>query len=335
MDVILLAGTHMAACTGLRTQILASREPLAAAGIHVPSSYGAPAISWHNLAWEIAGDRRFDEGRGTIEGALDEAKRSASKALLLMSEEFETAAMDPDASARITGLGERTDGVVRVRLLFRHQISYLNLVFAFRAVNGLHGTWFEDFVRSPDPPEQFDYQDVVARFRQDSEVDVRAFSLKDAVDHGGLPWLLASAGHRVKRLPTGKLEVEWPPTAMRVLTSLMAHRAMTGRDQPPQDQEARRRIKLVAGDLAKRFPQAGPYWGWTPQLLEAALPDFEAANERFALYHDVKLEPDPKPKNATEAHIRDADPSLIKDLIDGLNRVSGHDFEVDEDPEEA
>jgi hypothetical protein len=326
MDVILLAGTHMAGCTGLRKQILASRDALTASGIHVPSTYGDHAATWHNLAWELGEDRRFVERRGTIDNALDEAKRANSKALLLMSEEFETVAMDPDASARITGLGERSEGAVRVRLLFRHQLSYLNLVFAFRAVNGLHATWFEDFVRSPVPPEQFDYHDVVARFRQDPGADARPLSLKDAVDAGGLAWVIQSAGYSVKRLPSRKLETEGPPTSMRVLASLMAHRVLTGRDQEVNEVN-RPRIKQLAGDLALRFPQAGQYWGWTQALLDEWMPGFTSANERFAQYHGVALEPDSKPKNATEAHIREADPSLIKDLVEGLNRISKGDLE--------
>lgn len=327
MDVILLAGTHMAGCTGLRKQILASRDALSASGIHVPTTYDDHAVTWHNLAWELGEDRRFVERRGTVDNALDEAKRADSKALLLMSEEFETVAMDPDASARITGLGDRAGGVVKVRLLFRHQLSYLNLVFAFRAVNGLHATWFEDFVRSPVPPEQFDYHDVVARFRQDPVVDARPLSLKDAVEAGGLAWVLQSAGYPVKRLPSRKLETEGPPTAMRVLASLMAHRVLTGRGHELNEVN-RPQIKQLAGDLAQRFPQAGHYWGWTRPLLDEWMPAFTVANERFAQYHGVVLEPDSKPKDAAEAHIREADPSLIKDLVEGLNRVSKGDLQL-------
>ncbi len=164
MDLVVIAGAHASACTGLRHQILAGAEALRGEGVHVPTSYGEEPRTWHNLAWEIAGMPGHRPALGTIAGTVEEAKQSGSARILLMSEEFETAAMQPEAVDRLAALATDLGGRATVLIVFRHQMSYLNLVFAFRSINGIHGLWFEDFVRAPTPPRQFDYLDVVDRF---------------------------------------------------------------------------------------------------------------------------------------------------------------------------
>ena len=48
------------------------------------------------------------------------------------------------------------------------------------------------------------------------------------------------------------------------------------------------------------------------------------------------IEPDARPDNATDPHIREAEPALIKDLIENLNRMSLDDWtDQAEEPETA
>ncbi len=309
----------MAGCGGLRRQILEAAGTLSDYGVHVPSAVDDTARSWHNFAWDLGGDKRFDRSLGSLAQAADEARRLGRRTLLLMSEEFETALVGQLSSQRLADLVSTIEGRATVLLVFRHQLSYLNLVFAFRAINGGHATWFEDFVRSPRPPHQFDYLDVVERFDIDPRFEVVPLSLDDVAAGGGLGMLLGRAGVDVPELADGRLDMEWPPPTMHVHASLMAHRLATRRLLSASERDIRQIARNIGRKLSRRFPDAGPYWGWTDDLLQELLPTFEEHNARFSAAHGVSLRPDAAPAGATDLHLRNANPAVVKTLIDALN----------------
>ena len=326
MNLIVLAGTHMAACTDLRRQILDARPRLAESGVHVPRFYDENAATWHNLAWELIGDRRFKSSAGTLATATDEARAVGAAHLLLMSEEFETAAIEAAAVDQLAAIATRMGGRIKAVVAFRHQMAYLNLVFAFRAINGNHSLWFEDFVREPQPSHQFDYPNVVERFRHPA-IDVVPVALSDTVAGGGLEFLLEAAGAAVPGLEIGPLQPERPPSAMRVLTTVMGRRLAAIRlEQPGHSQPHHITVRETAVDVGSRLDDrlasSGPFWGWTTELAAEMLPRYEAHNADFLARYGVSIPVEPPPTNAIEAHVRNLSPAGVKTLVDELRGIA-------------
>ena len=100
--------------------MLEHRAEMAAAGILYPLA-GIPSdgnFSQHNLAWELARDRRFDPLHGDIDAAFKEFSGHPGR-VVISSEDFESILLRPEVWApfvsRATELGFRVAFVVYAR----------------------------------------------------------------------------------------------------------------------------------------------------------------------------------------------------------------------------
>ncbi len=208
--VVLHVGMHKTGTTSLQTMIARNREHFREQGLYYPTT-GQDGVGdgQHNLAWELAGDDRFEPGAGTLADLADELRaRRRPRAVLISSEDLEYLYDRPERLASVRDLLEGLGYAVRVVVTLRQPSEYLESLYFELAAQGRAPT-FDTFVT--DALEQrglfspggiaLDYSRLIGGFTGvfgDRAVRVLAYDHDDAVG----PVLHACGDLLGKRLTT-------------------------------------------------------------------------------------------------------------------------------------
>jgi len=133
----------------------------------------------HNLAWQISGDRRFQDNYGTIDDLIREIKNSSDD-VILSSEDFECSLYHTSKFSGFISLLQSHGFLVTVILYVRNQIDYLPRLYLTLLHSGLDLTF--DKVLGPTLVQgefhwhewifNFDYCDLLRRIEENANVDV-------------------------------------------------------------------------------------------------------------------------------------------------------------------
>jgi hypothetical protein len=131
-------GLHKTGTTALQTFLRDNTEPLRGAGILYP--YAGRPDSYprgqHNLAWQIARDRRFDKTWGDIEALAKEIDDFGGD-LLLSSEDFEGSLGKPEAFRPLVQYAASTQRELVLIIYVRNQIPYVESIYCEKLRHGL------------------------------------------------------------------------------------------------------------------------------------------------------------------------------------------------------
>jgi hypothetical protein len=162
-------GLHKTASTTLQIALAEHSEQLRSAGFLFPVSGRTNQLGGqHNLALQIARDRRFDRARGDID-ALFEEIRGFTGDVIISSEDFESSISRPESFLPLL-TGARAVGMsVSFIVYLRNQTSYLESLYQEMIKHGF-GEEFADFadaallhgtLRLKEWEFQFNYWNVV------------------------------------------------------------------------------------------------------------------------------------------------------------------------------
>jgi hypothetical protein len=128
--LLIHCGLHKTGTTALQTFLRKNTERLRTAGILYPYAgcFDSVASGHHNIAWQIARDRRFDKKWGDI-GALAKEIGNFSGDILLSSEDFECSFGRPDAFAPLVQYAVSTQRELFLIIYVRNQMSYLESLY--------------------------------------------------------------------------------------------------------------------------------------------------------------------------------------------------------------
>jgi hypothetical protein len=133
------SGLHKTGTTALQFFLRNNTEALRDAGILYPD-LGCPMRSigngHHNIAWQLARDRRFDRALGGVE-ALAGHIGNFSGDVLLSSEGFESSLGNPGAFSPLVQYATSTQRKIVIILYVRNQISYLESLYCELLAHGL------------------------------------------------------------------------------------------------------------------------------------------------------------------------------------------------------
>lgn len=123
------SGLHKTATTALQLSLSEHADDLRAAGVVYPEAGRlSPLSGHHNIAWQLARDRRFDERFGTLETLFGELARSDGDAIV-SSEDFEGVLSRPQSWAALLDLADQA-GLAPVMIVYlRDQASYLESLY--------------------------------------------------------------------------------------------------------------------------------------------------------------------------------------------------------------
>ena len=143
--VVLHAGLHKTGTTALQSFLHGARDALRDRGIIYPS---AGAFDWlgggqHNIAWELAGDRRFEARFGTVDDVTREIAESGMDAIL-SAEDFESIMHRPERFAKLREHPALHDREFVLLFYVRDQAAYLESLYSEMLRHGV-GATLEEF----------------------------------------------------------------------------------------------------------------------------------------------------------------------------------------------
>jgi hypothetical protein len=184
--VLVHTGLHKTGTTAIQQFLSRSAEQLHARGVLYPA-VGRPTEApdgHHNLAWELAGDRRFRVSAGTLDEAANAIADFPGDAIL-SSEDFETVLGCPSALARLLDHALLRQHAFTILFWVRDQASYVESLFFEMLGHGMaqeagrfcHSVLSYAVVQHQDWTFHFDYQAIRRRLRSlPTSVAVRPYS---------------------------------------------------------------------------------------------------------------------------------------------------------------
>jgi hypothetical protein len=134
-------GLHKTGTTALQSDLHRNAGWLREKNIFIPRSGCLSTIGsgHHNIAWQIAKDRRFDPSFGDLASLAIELDGIAAD-VVLSSEDFESVLTAPESLRTLLVLGDNARRQVVVVLYLRNQVSYLESLFQEMVVHGFGDT---------------------------------------------------------------------------------------------------------------------------------------------------------------------------------------------------
>lgn len=283
-------GTHKTGSTSLQQAAFANRERLLAAGTAVlETATRGFSRPHHNLAYEALDMRRFKPGRGTLAEAEAEARPLDAPNVLVTSESFSGRAVYAPKYERLRDLADRLDRRLRVVVVLREQLSYINSLYAFGVGRFAETERFEAFVRRKVRHERFRYPLVLEEWSKVADELVVLSYGPDVLDRFFA--MLGAEVERPRRLNAslGAKSVEAVRSLGKNLARLDGKLEGVGRDRKSELWLARAR---VAKETTNAFGwNSTPFWGFDPALAQEVAQAFAQDNRELAERFGVSFEP--------------------------------------------
>lgn len=197
-------GLHKTGTTARQQFFARNAQALLDSGLHYPAGGTGAGGAHHNLAWQLARDRRFFGRFGNIESMLRQAAAIA-KDTVISSEDFESSLRSPE---RWTPLVEALRGQgfsVTFVIYLRDPASYLQPLFLENVKHGC-GDEFGTVARAAlergvygfnDWTFQFDYDLIARQMAQVPGAQVVFRSFEHLVDGAIVPDFFSVIGHQI------------------------------------------------------------------------------------------------------------------------------------------
>jgi hypothetical protein len=167
-------GLHKTGTSSVQAFFDAHRDHWRGHGLLYPLTGIVPAYpGHHNLAWELAGDRRFDSRRGTWAALFSELKTFEGNALL-SSEDFESSLAYPSRWKILKDRAQRSGYDLRLIMFLRDQASYIESLYLQNLVLGCGECFSNDLeeclkhgeLRKRDWRFHFDYLNLITSLKK-------------------------------------------------------------------------------------------------------------------------------------------------------------------------
>ncbi|MDE2318181.1 MAG: hypothetical protein KGK02_00610 [Rhodospirillales bacterium] len=165
------AGLHKTGTTALQACLAQNREALRAQGILYPTA-GCPgdAPAQHNIAWQLARDRRFHSAYGTMDDAADEIAAHGGNTII-SSEDFESILQQKEWLDKLALHPKLLAYRIVFVIYLREQCSYFQSLFLQITRNGMtqdaarmaEAVYETGMLKLQDWEFQFDYGRMVGR----------------------------------------------------------------------------------------------------------------------------------------------------------------------------
>jgi hypothetical protein len=129
-------GLHKTGTTALQNFLTANRAVLLQNAVLYPTAGTPPGLTGqHNLAWQMARDRRYRSAWGDIGSLFDEIGRFEGR-VVVSSEEFETSILHPDRWPRLAGRAQAVGFAVTFVVYWREVSAQMQSVYLQKLRSG-------------------------------------------------------------------------------------------------------------------------------------------------------------------------------------------------------
>lgn len=317
--LVLHAGAEYADGGAVHEQLQRNRERLAAAGVQLPPGDGVNA-------WRETGSALVRGGGGTAAEWLSEAKGTGADFVLVSSDALADLLTSPEETAALAATAVAAGVGVRVVVVVREQIGYINSLYCKRVLALETARSFAEFAATSVPAHRFDYVASFGAVADTDGIDLVAVPYPRLLSKGAGRAVLEAAGAVAASgtLPAGGAEPAPLPGPVLVGTIRLLHKRL--RRLSMFHEHGKASLRLLVDRLAARAAAGGwdstPFWGWDMALRRAVEEEYAASNETFAefVWGTPWQEPFSRGK-PQPIDFADLEPSILYDVlssVDGL-----------------
>jgi hypothetical protein len=316
--LVLHVGAEFADAGTVVRDLVANRAVLEAAGVTMPVRDDVG--SWRRAAHGLL------HGEAPAMAIVARAKDRAAEVALFSSDTIGDALASPAEAARLATLGTELGLAIRVVVVVREQIGYINSLYCHRVLALDSARSFAEFTRAAVPAHRFDFVASFGAIADTPGIELVAISYPELVSRGTAA-VVAAAG-----VDPARLDVSFPglrdrdllPGPVLVAAARLLHKRL--RRLNAFDEQGREVLRRHAAALAEHARVAGwddsVYWGWDGPMRRAAIEEYEASNAAFAEF--VWKAPWPEPWSSgpqVRTDLADLDPAVLHDLLTTVDRL--------------
>lgn len=319
--LVIHAGAEFADAGAVHQDLVSRRAELTAAGIVLPSRDDVP--SWHQTAHGL-----FTLTRSPL--ALDlltRARESASAVAVISSDIFADALTSPDACVRLVETAATQGISVKIVVVVREPIGYINSLYCRRILNLETARSFEAFASLASPAHRFDYVASFGPIVDTDGLELVAVPYPDLLAKGAGRAVLDAAGITGAAVDA----IALPPSHQSRLPGpvlIAATRLLNRRLRRLQvfEEEGRPRMRTLVEQLASHAKEARwdstEFWGWEVPVRRAAAEEHAASNEMFADFVWGTSWPEPYSVGPpVRTDLADLAPQRLRDVFDTVDRL--------------
>ena len=279
--LVLHAGAENADGGAVHEQLSAWREPLAELGVWLPP--GASTAEWRERGLALL--RGGAAGQPSL-GWLQEALEAGARAVLVSSDALSDALTSPEEAAVLASRARELGLDVRVVVIVREQIGYLNSLYCKRVLALETARSFTEFAATPVPAHRFDYIASFGAVADTDGVELAAVPYPRLLSAGAGRVVLDAAGlsECAAALPVGTVSPAPLPGPVLVGATRLLHKRL--RRMGMFHEHGKARLRDLVTRLAERAAAGGwdtaTFWGWDVALRRAVEEECAASNELFA-----------------------------------------------------
>ncbi|MGI8701251.1 MAG: hypothetical protein ACR2JU_08605 [Nocardioidaceae bacterium] len=320
--LVLHAGAEYADGGAVHEQLSAWREELAAAGVVLP-----PGRSPHE--WRETGHGLLQSGAAPAATAaagtwLREATEAGARAALLSSDALSDALTSPEQAATLSRLATSFGVDVRVVVVVREQVGYINSLYCKRVLALESARSFAEFATTSVPAHRFDYVASFGAVADTDGVDLVAVPYPDLLSVGAGTAVLRAAGLDGTGLPAETAAPAPVPGPVLVGAARLLHKRL--RRLSMFHEHGKARLRILVDRLAQRAAAASwestTFWGWDVALRRAVEAEYGASNEMFAEF--VWGTPWQEPFSTGKPQrvdLADLEPAVLHDVLTSVDTL--------------
>jgi hypothetical protein len=313
MRLVLHAGAEFADSGAVHRDLVAHRAALRAVGVMLPRDDDVP--SWRETAFGLL------RGEPTAMALVAEAREQEAEILLVSSDLLADALASPDEAGRLAVRAANEGLEVRVVVVVREQVGYINSLYCRRILNLDTARGFAEFSALAVPAHRFDYVASFGAIADTTGLDLIALSYPEVRTAGAGRAVVEAAGLSAGvpdfLLPADSAFEPLPGPVLIGATRLLHKRL---RRLNSFHEQGKGPLRPLAHKLAVRAHEAGwddsEYWGWDAPLRRRVMEEYADSNDAFAEF--VWGTPWPEPWStgrARRADLADLDPPVLHDVL--------------------
>lgn len=315
--LVLHAGAEFADAGSVQRDLVALRGELREMGVVLPAA--DDAADWRDAA---KGLLRGEPGATSL---LAQAKDQGAEVVLVSSDTVGDALASPDQAARLTALATAEGLEVRVVVVVREQVGYINSLYCHRVLNLDTARSFAEFAETSVPAHRFDYVASFGAMADTPGLELVAVPYADLREKGAGRAVAEAAGLSLTSPWTGTAAAPDPGPVLIGATRLLHKRL---RRLNVFHELGKARLRPLVDQLAGRAVESGwdstSFWGWDVGLRRRIEEEYAPSNDVFAefVWGGPWQEPwsSGRPRRVDLAEL---EPTVLRDVLTTVETLLG------------
>lgn len=308
--LVLHAGAEFADADSVQRDMVALRAELREAGVVLPPE--DDAARWRETAKSLL---RGESGALRL---LADAREQGAEVVLVSSDTVGDALASPDQAARLAAVAAAEGLDVRVVVVVREQVGYINSLYCHRVLNLETARSFAEFAETSVPAHRFDYVASFGAMADTPGLELVAVPYPDLRAKGAGRAVAEAGGIDIAMSAGPGAEMAADPGPVLIGATRLLHKRL--RRLNVFHELGKARLRPLVEQLSEHAVETGwdstTFWGWDASLRRTIEEEYGPSNDVFAefvwsgAWHEAWSSGRPR-----RVDLADLEPDVLRDVF--------------------